>query len=388
MTEPVLRDVQCLDSRGLHRMAYWQWGDAANPKVLVCVHGLTRQGRDFDTLARAMAGEYRVVCPDVVGRGRSDWLADPMGYAIPGYVADMVCLLARLDAQAVDWVGTSMGGLIGLGLASLSGSPVRKLVLNDVGPVIEPAALQRIGSYVGQQQLLGHAGRGGRRVVGAVAGLRPAQPRAVAGADRAAAQAGHAGRRARLHRALRPGHRRAVPRRDARAGRRPARRCCGRATTGCSARRCCCAVPTPTCCRTTTAQAMTQRGPRAQLHQFAGVGHAPTLVHADQIEVLRRVPAVAMKTLAGGAAHAATMPQASPIVRLADRRRRCRRAARAPAPLPSRCWPARCSTPARTRWPMPTAWPPSCKASARRRRCAPRPTWCMPATTCSGPKRW
>ena len=82
MTEPRLRHVQCLDSRGLHRMAYWEWGDAANPKVLVCVHGLTRQGRDFDTLARALSDEYRVVCPDVVGRGRSDWLADPMGYAI------------------------------------------------------------------------------------------------------------------------------------------------------------------------------------------------------------------------------------------------------------------------------------------------------------------
>jgi pimeloyl-ACP methyl ester carboxylesterase len=152
MNEPRLRDVQCLDSRGLHRMAYWEWGDASNPKVLLCVHGLTRQGRDFDALARAMGTEYRVVCPDVVGRGRSDWLADPMGYAIAHYVADMVCLLARLDAQVVDWVGTSMGGLIGLGLASLSQSPLHKLVLNDVGPVIQPQALQRIGSYVGQSE--------------------------------------------------------------------------------------------------------------------------------------------------------------------------------------------------------------------------------------------
>ena len=107
-----------------------------------------------------------MVCPDVVGRGRSDWLADPVGYAIPTYVADMVTLLARLDAEAVDWVGTSMGGLIGLGLASLDGAPVRKLVLNDVGPAIEAAALQRIGSYLGQQRLLAHAGRGGRRRCG------------------------------------------------------------------------------------------------------------------------------------------------------------------------------------------------------------------------------
>ncbi|MFP5399573.1 MAG: alpha/beta fold hydrolase, partial [Gammaproteobacteria bacterium] len=153
MTEPRLNHVQCLDGRGLHRMAYWEWGDAANPRVLVCVHGLTRQGRDFDTLARALADEYRVVCPDVVGRGRSDWLADPAGYAIPHYVADMVTLLARLDATTLDWVGTSMGGLIGMSLASLpaaGGSPIRRLVLNDVGPTIEPAALQRIGTYVGQ----------------------------------------------------------------------------------------------------------------------------------------------------------------------------------------------------------------------------------------------
>lgn len=149
MTEPRLRDVLCLDSRGLHRMAYWEWGDPANSDVVVCVHGLTRQGRDFDALAADLCASRRVVCPDVVGRGRSDWLTDPMGYAIPHYVADMVTLLARLDARQVDWVGTSMGGLIGLGVASLAKSPVRRLVLNDVGPVLEPAALQRIGTYVG-----------------------------------------------------------------------------------------------------------------------------------------------------------------------------------------------------------------------------------------------
>ena len=152
MTEPLaprLRHVQCLDSRGLHRMAYWEWGDPANRRVLVCVHGLSRQGRDFDTLAADLCQHYRVVCPDVVGRGQSDWLADPMGYAIPAYVADMVTLLARLDAETVDWVGTSMGGLIGLGVAALPRSPLRRLVLNDVGPSIEPASLARIGTYLG-----------------------------------------------------------------------------------------------------------------------------------------------------------------------------------------------------------------------------------------------
>jgi pimeloyl-ACP methyl ester carboxylesterase len=150
MTEPRLHHVQCLSAKGLHRMAYWEWGNAANPRVLVCVHGLSRQGRDFDTLAQALAGHYRVVCPDVVGRGQSDWLADPMGYAIPAYVADMVTLLARLNADTVHWVGTSMGGLIGLGLAALPKSPVERLVLNDVGPAIEPVSLARIGTYLGQ----------------------------------------------------------------------------------------------------------------------------------------------------------------------------------------------------------------------------------------------
>ena len=147
--EPRLRHVQCLDARGLHRMAYWEWGRPDNGRVLVCVHGLSRQGRDFDALARDLCGSYRVVCPDVVGRGRSDWLTDPSGYTIAGYVGDMVTLLARLDAESVDWVGTSMGGLIGLGVAALAGSPVRRLVLNDVGPSIQPEALARIGQYLG-----------------------------------------------------------------------------------------------------------------------------------------------------------------------------------------------------------------------------------------------
>jgi pimeloyl-ACP methyl ester carboxylesterase len=151
-TQPVLRHVRCLDSRGLHRMAYWEWaqqGDLANPRTLVCVHGLSRQGRDFDTLARDLSSHYRVICPDVVGRGQSSRLADPMGYAIPNYVADMVTLVARLGVDEIDWVGTSMGGLIGLGLASLPDTPVRKLVLNDVGPSIEPVALARIATYLG-----------------------------------------------------------------------------------------------------------------------------------------------------------------------------------------------------------------------------------------------
>ena len=164
MTEPRLHHVQALSPQGLHRMAYWSWGDAANPRVLVCVHGLTRQGRDFDALARRLSDRYRVICPDVVGRGESDWLKDPAGYGLPQYVADMVVLLARLNVDQVDWVGTSMGGLIGLALASLPGSPVRRLVLNDVGPSLEIAALQRIAAYVGQQMEFDSVEAGARAI--------------------------------------------------------------------------------------------------------------------------------------------------------------------------------------------------------------------------------
>jgi pimeloyl-ACP methyl ester carboxylesterase len=148
--EPHLHRVQCMSPAGLHAMAYAEWGDPANPNVLVCVHGLTRLGRDFDRLARAMTDRYRVICPDVVGRGRSDWLRNPAFYAVPQYVADMVTLIARLDVERVDWVGTSMGGLIGIALAGQPESPIRQLVINDVGPALGAAAIARIGSYVGQ----------------------------------------------------------------------------------------------------------------------------------------------------------------------------------------------------------------------------------------------
>lgn len=145
---PRLRFVQCASPAGLHRMAYREWGDTAAP-VLVCAHGLTRCARDFDALAAAMADRYRVVCPDVAGRGDSDWLADPMLYQLPQYVADMVTLIARLDVEAVHWVGTSMGALIGMALAAQQHSPIRRLVLNDAGPVVTKVSLERIATYVG-----------------------------------------------------------------------------------------------------------------------------------------------------------------------------------------------------------------------------------------------
>lgn len=146
----VEREVRCASASGLHRMAYTQWGDPDNPKVLICVHGLTRNGRDFDELARAMASDYRVICPDVVGRGRSGWLRDPSAYVFPQYVADLLVLLARLDVESVDWLGTSMGGVIGMWIASQEDSPIARLVLNDVGPLIPVASLQLISEYVGR----------------------------------------------------------------------------------------------------------------------------------------------------------------------------------------------------------------------------------------------
>ncbi|CAB3678040.1 alpha/beta fold hydrolase [Achromobacter kerstersii] len=168
--QPRLDFVTCASPAGLHRMAYWEWGDPANDRVLLCVHGLTRSGRDFDVLARRLAGQYRVVCPDVVGRGRSDWLVNPAFYTVPQYVSDMVTLIARLQPGRLAWVGTSMGGLIGLALSGASvfatamqamrphagmlppgqGIQLDKLVLNDVGPRLETGALSRIGQYVGE----------------------------------------------------------------------------------------------------------------------------------------------------------------------------------------------------------------------------------------------
>lgn len=166
--DPRLDYVMCTSAAGAHRMAYWEWGDPHNPKVLLCVHGLSRTGRDFDPVARAFAHEYRVVCPDIVGRGRSDWLLAPTLYAVPQYVADILTLIARLQPKQLDWIGTSMGGLVALGLVGLLelsaavpvsnpngleaslGLPLGKIVLNDIGPTIEAAGLARIATQVGQ----------------------------------------------------------------------------------------------------------------------------------------------------------------------------------------------------------------------------------------------
>ncbi|MBK7061656.1 MAG: alpha/beta hydrolase [Rubrivivax sp.] len=282
MTEPRLHYVQCLDSRGLHRMAYWEWGDPANRRVLVCAHGLARQGRDFDTLAADLATSYRVVCPDVVGRGRSDWLADPMGYAIPAYVADMVTLLARLDAETVDWVGTSMGGLIGLGVAALAHSPLRRLVLNDVGPVIEPTSLQRIGTYLGAPVRFSSLEEAADAMWAISQGFGPHSREQWLALTRPMLRPDGDGFKPHYDPAIAVPFKAITPE-MAEAGQAllwqaydslklPTLLLRGAESDLLSA---------------ATAQAMTQRGPRARLHEFAGVGHAPTLVQPGQRQVVR-----------------------------------------------------------------------------------------------------
>jgi len=282
MTEPRQHDVQCLGARGLHRMAYVEWGDPTNRRVLVCAHGLARQGRDFDTFARAMSDRYRVVCPDVVGRGRSDWLADPAGYQIPAYVADMVTLLARLDAQELHWVGTSMGGLIGLGLASLPDSPVKKLVLNDVGPTIEPVALQRIGAYLGQPLSWASVDEAADYLLSISAGFGPHSREQWLALTRPMLRPDGEGFKLHYDPAIAMPLRAVTPE-QARIGE-------AMLWAGYDALR----IPTlllrgaeSDLLSHATAEAMTQRGPKAQRVEFDGVGHAPTLVAPDQIAVVR-----------------------------------------------------------------------------------------------------
>ena len=279
---PRLRHVQCLDSRGLHRMAYWEWGDPANERVLVCVHGLARQGRDFDTLAADLCAHYRVVCPDVVGRGRSDWLADPMGYAIPAYVADMVTLLARLDAAQVDWVGTSMGGLIGLGVAALAGSPLRRLVLNDVGPSIEPASLARIGTYLGAPLRWATLDEAADALWAISQSFGPHTREQWLALTRPQLMADGTGFKPHYDPAIALPFRAITPE-IARAG-----------EAALWAAWDSLALPVlllrgaeSDLLSKATAQAMSERGPKARCVEFAGVGHAPTLVQPAQRQVVR-----------------------------------------------------------------------------------------------------
>lgn len=280
--QPRQHHVQCLNARGLHRMAYTEWGDPANDKVLVCVHGLSRQGRDFDVLAQAMSAEYRVVCPDVVGRGHSDWLPDPMGYAIPAYVADMVTLLARLDAQTVHWVGTSMGGLIGLAVASLPNSPIQKLVLNDVGPRIEAQALSRIGQYLGLPVRWKTEDEAADQLWAISQGFGPHSREQWMALTRPQLRPEGDGFKPHYDPAIAVPFKAITPELAAQ----------GEAMLWYSYEQLRC--PTllirggqSDLLTEETAQAMTQRGPKAELVVFDEAGHAPTLVQPHQVAVVR-----------------------------------------------------------------------------------------------------
>jgi len=294
MTEPALHFVACPDAQGGHRMAYWQWGDPTAAHVVVCVHGLSRQGRDFDVLARALCARadlpLRVVCPDVVGRGRSDWLKDPSGYQIPAYAGDMLALLAQLKPVVLDWVGTSMGGLIGMVVCGQPGLPlpvpVRRLVLNDVGPAIRWEAIERIKTYLGDTGRFEslEAAASAMRAISATFGphtdaqwlalsqhmVRPVQGQggaltlhydpAIAVPVRATTAEASAQGEAMLWQLYD----------NIRASTLLMRGADSDMLTR------------------ETAAAMAQRGPQAHVVEFAGVGHAPTLVADDQVACVAR----------------------------------------------------------------------------------------------------
>ena len=287
MTQAQIKTVQCISPVGLHRMAYKEWGDPQNPRVLICVHGVTRVSDDFDNLAQALCQDYRVVCPDVAGRGRSEKLRNPQLYQIPQYVSDMVTLIARVTANSsagtVDWFGTSMGGLIGMALASLPDNPIRKLVLNDVGPTLDLAALARIGDYIGQDvrfATFDEAAQFIREVSLTFGPHSDAEWRKLASDVLRQDQDGFWVRHYDLGLA--------VPFKSSTPeSMKDAEKMLWLAYD---------AIACPTLLvrgaesdllSHATAQAMTQRGPRAKLVELPGVGHAPTFTHADQIAIAK-----------------------------------------------------------------------------------------------------
>ena len=297
MTSPALHRVHCPDAQGGHQTAWWQWGDAQAPHLIVCVHGLTRQGRDFDVLAQALLARaaaqrrlLRVVCPDVAGRGESDWLKDPMGYQFPTYVSDALTVVAALHQAApvgtLDWVGTSMGGLIGLSVAGLPQlplpAPVRKLVLNDVGPTVQWRALQRIGRYLSQPVVYATVEQGAAAMRALSPGFGPhtddewlALSRPML---RPLAQGGW-----RLHYdpAIAVAYA-AITEAAAAEGEQTLWRLYDQVTAQTLVLR---GADSDLLSRDTAAQ-MAKRGPRAQCVEWAGVGHAPTLIAPEQLAVV------------------------------------------------------------------------------------------------------
>lgn len=274
-------------------MVYWQWGNPKAAHVVLCVHGLSRQGRDFDVLAshlvEAAQGEIRVICPDVVGRGESDWLKDPMLYQIPTYAADMLALLAQLHAQAaittLDWFGTSMGGLIGLVVCGQPGLPlpvpVHKLVLNDVGPAIEWLSIVRIGTYLGVPITFDSVQQGADAMWAISKGFGPHTPEQWLALSRPMLRpVPDAPGKLRLHYdpAL------AVPFKQAsEASTLQGEKTLWQLYDNISAQTLLLRGADSDLLSPATAQAMGQRGPKARLVEFAGVGHAPTVVAANQL---------------------------------------------------------------------------------------------------------
>ena len=274
-----------------HRMAYWQWGDPQASHSIVCAHGLSRQGRDFDVLAQALVersqSPLRVVCPDVVGRGKSDFLADPQGYQLPTYVADMLQLLAQLKPATLDWVGTSMGGLIGMLLCAYApsvGASVRRLVLNDVGPVIQWQALQRIGQYLGKSGQFATVPEAADAMWAISSSFGPHTPEqwlALSQPMLKPVPNPQGGTAFVLHYdpaiALPFGSTTEQQAKDGEA-------LLWQAYDAISARTLLLRGAQSDLLSAATAQQMTQRGPQAQLVEFAGVGHAPTLIAPDQVD--------------------------------------------------------------------------------------------------------
>lgn len=274
--------VRCLSTAGFHKVAYVEWGHADNPKVLVCVHGLTRNGRDFDFLAQALEADYRVICPDIVGRGKSDWLANKSLYVLPQYCADMVTLLAWLNVETVDWLGTSMGGLIGMTLAAQPGNPIRRLVLNDVGPVITGVSLARIGDYLGKPprfDRIEEAEAYVRQVSAPFGPLTDTQWRHLT------VHAVHEGKDGKIEFVYDPGIAQVYRQSQLLSGGKDV-----------ELWQLFDAITCPTLLlrgeksdllTAQTAQAMTQRGPHAKLIEVPDVGHAPTLMDEAQIAPVR-----------------------------------------------------------------------------------------------------
>lgn len=273
--------VQCLSPSGLHNMHYTEWGQRSNPRIVICVHGLTRNCRDFDALAQSLEHEFRVICPDIVGRGQSDWLTDKQHYGLTQYLADINVLMARLTADGpreVLWVGTSMGGMVGMLLASLPHNPIRRLVLNDVGTLIPKASLERIGKYVGKAPSFKTLAETNTYVRTVSATFGPLTDTQWDHLTRHNARQNADGTWTMNYDPDIAAPFQQSPIKDIDLWSTYERiRCPTLLLRGADS----------DLLLRDTAQAMTQRGPRARLVEFAGVGHAPMLMADDQIKVAR-----------------------------------------------------------------------------------------------------